>query len=260
MSKQMNNLINKYLEAHSLAWAPTTLKSERARLNNVCDLIAAGPGNLYQLKSLELGAYSLKTLFIRLADFETWANRHWGYKKFTTEQARLFKHVYTRERINVSIGQFTTSISGIEDQYLRTLASGLFQNGLRISELTSYDKGTGLVRGKGGKLRRLLKPDALPDLLPSSGQLRRLREELSRTNLKPHTLRKGAATLLARAGMQSQDLLHVMGWSSLETAASYLQPMQDDVLSKFANNVLGGSCICIMVFLSKRAAGTAYYL
>ena len=238
--KQINTLIEKYIAAHELAWAPTTLKSERARLNAAADLIAAGPRSLYDNKVNTLKPYALKTLFIRIGDLETWAGRTWGYRAFITENARLFKHAYKRETLNVSIDQFTANISSIQDSNLRALAAGLLRNGLRISELSSYNKVDGVVVGKGGRVRRLLSPDALPDQHPDARTIRKLRQELGRCGLKPHTLRKGAATLLARAGMQSQDLLYVMGWNSLQTAASYLQPQQDEVLSKFANNVLGG--------------------
>ena len=195
---------------------------------------------MYEAKVNQLGPYALKTLFIRLVDLESWAKRSWGYKQFVNEHARLFKHAYTKERFDVSVTELTANISSIQDTYIRTLAEGLFRNGLRISELSAFDKANRLVTGKGGKRRNLLAANSLPDRYPSARELRELRSELKRCGLKPHTLRKGAATLLARAGMQSQDLLHVMGWSSLQTAASYLQPQQDDVLAKFANNVLGG--------------------
>ena len=236
----MLNLIDRYINAHELAWAPTTLRSERARLNSVASLIASGPRVLYDAKVNELGPYTMRTLFIRLADLEDWANRGWGYKQFAEENSRLFKHAYKKERVNVSKDLITTSISSIEDNYLRSLADGLFRNGMRISELGSYNKDTGLVMGKGGRTRRLLAVDALPDTYPSARHISQLRAELKARGLKPHTLRKGAATLLARADMPIQDLMQVMGWSSMQTAASYLQPQSDEKLATFANNILGG--------------------
>jgi hypothetical protein len=40
--------------------------------------------------------------------------------------------------------------------------------------------------------------------------------------------------------LRSEDLLYVMGWNSLQTAASYLQPLDDARLTSIANKVLGG--------------------
>jgi len=237
---QINKLIESYLTAHTLAWAPTTLRSERARLNAVAHLIPQGAAHLYEQKQATLKPYALKTLFIRLADFELHVNKPWGYRQFMQENARLFKHVYTREAINVSKDNISTLLSQLGSDSLVTLGFAVLRNGLRISELQSYDKASGMVVGKGGRARRLLAASLLPDNRPSAREVADFRAALKKVGLKPHTLRKAAATLLARGGMQSQDLLHVMGWSSLQTAVSYLQPQQDDKLAAFANNVLGG--------------------
>jgi integrase len=239
-NKQMTNLIEKYITAHSLAWAPTTLTSERARLNAVANLIASGPRALYDARHECMKPYALKTLFIRLSDFETHTGRNWGYRRFMKENARLFKHAYTKEAFNVSRDQITTLLLSIESQPVRELAVAVLRNGLRYAELCSFDKTRGLVVGKGGKVRNLLAPELLPDQHPSKRQLGELRRELGRIGIKPHMLRKAAATLLARGGMRSEDLLRVMGWSSLQTAASYLQPQQDAELARFASRVLGG--------------------
>jgi len=238
----MQTLIDQYLKAHALAWAPSTLKSEQARLNAVASLIESGPDALYKAKHKVLKTYALKTLFIRLVDFERWANKSndWGYQRFVQENARLFKHAYKKENVNVTKDHITAAIHGIENETSRALATALFRNGLRISELQNYDKFLRLVTGKGGKVRNLLSPDVLPVNYPNIRDIRRLRADLKRVGLKPHTLRKAAATLLTRGGMQSQDLMYVMGWSSLQTAASYLQPQQDEKLANLANNILGG--------------------
>lgn len=238
----MTKLIDNYLNAHQLAWAPTTLKSERSRLLAVSSIIASGPRAMYEAKSAELKPYALKTLFIRLTDLERWANRSWGYGAFMQENARLFKHVYTKELTNHgSISQISALLSQIPNDHLRTLAFGLLRNGMRISELTSYDKRTGLVVGKNRRRRHLLSPSSLPDQHCSARDLTALRRELRKLGLKPHTLRKAAASALAREGrLSAEDLMRAMGWSNIQTAASYLQPLNDEKISAVANSVLGG--------------------
>lgn len=238
----MNKHIASYLKAHELAWAPSTLKSERARLNSVADILTNGPEAVYKIKSAELKPYALKTLFIRLADFDEHQRLNIGFKAFMKENARLFKHAYVKEQTgHGSINQVSNLLADIQSDRIRALATGILRNGLRISELTTYSKSTGLVVGKGGRVRRLLAPEALPDQLCSEREVRELRRELKRLGLKPHTLRKAAASALARdGGLRSEDLLYVMGWNSLQTAASYLQPLDDARLTDIANKVLGG--------------------
>jgi integrase len=236
----MKKLINSYIEAHKLAWSPATLKSERSRLNSIASHISKGPDYLYNYSLERFKPYAIKTLFIRVADFERWSNKTWGYSNFITKNARLFKHAYTRSTKNYGDTlELTSLLSGIADRDLRELAFGIFRNGLRISELRSYDKSTGLVRGKGGRERRLLAPKDLPDQFCSLRELRNLRKELKRLGLKPHDLRKASASILGRKGqLRMEDLMQVMGWSSLQTAASYLQPLTDEKLAEIAAQVL----------------------
>lgn len=242
----MNSQINQYIDSKKLAWAPSTLRSEARRLSAVAPLVTEqghNPEAIYNLLVAKgMAAYSIKTLFIRLSDFYAWlapsdAN---PYRGFMEENRRLFKHVYQKERINVTFEQAFSLCSSIKEKKIRIKALQLLTTGMRYNESCRLNLETGITIGKGNKPRRIYLAEQLKQEvtgLSYSTFARRLKEE---TGLKPHTLRKLAATEILNRGASLQDLMELMGWSNISTASSYLQPSQEDKLAKFMGGLSNG--------------------
>jgi integrase len=98
------------------------------------------------------------------------------------------------------------------------------------------NKETSSVIGKGNKER--FTTFAFPEHLelPSEWQVR---TALKKIGLKPHSLRKLLATKLSRnSDIKNQDILAIMGWSSLETANKYLQPLNEQQLKQKMKEIL----------------------
>lgn len=209
--------INAYLEAHNLSWAPSTLKSERARLN-AASVALTSPEELWAYAE-RLAPYSRKTLFIRVVRMEQWAGAGTQFKDWYDRHQRLFKHAYTRRPAPITWQEALKRIERMPPED-RELAKHILSHGLRISELTQVKGGS--LRGKGGKVRftKAGKRQVTP------AELRNLRTALKAEGLKPHDLRKLAATRLHEKGFTPRDICEVMGWSSFETAMSYIAPSQ----------------------------------
>ena len=230
----MRHLIDQYLEAHEGAWALTTWKSERSRLNAVTHLIDQGPEKLVEDRAKHLKPYALKTLLIRIVHFENWAREaqlHRGseYGQYIRKHKNRFKHAYVKEDIEIGFDEVAARIgSGGLDHTgsVRDAAESLLRTGLRISELYGVDNGR--VTGKGGKQRRTYgTTPSKPNISQAS-----LRRALRKIGLKPHTLRKLCATRAAERGATPADLCKIFGWSSISTAYQYLQPKDDQRLEE----------------------------
>ena len=214
------SIVEDYIKAHETAWSPATLKSERSRLKIFC--ATETPEELYQRASAVLKPYALKTLFIRVSHMEEWAQAQWGYKKFMKTHRNRFKYVYDRKEVGVSYADACRAIGEIKEERAAALAHDLLATGLRISE--AYRVNDGLVTGKGGKTRRVY------GTIRAGVPAQQLRAQLKAVGLKPHDLRKLCATRLAERGATAADLCKVLGWSSIQTAYRYLQPLEDSKL------------------------------
>jgi len=229
-------------------WSPTTLKSEKARLNALgpaCPLLTEEDINaLYKrLKASGLRPYTLKTLFIRLVSMELWAVEHGLYngkmkfKAWMRQYGRAaFRNAYQKEVLPDEL-TFASVVSRIEneikDPTIRARCLQLLFGGMRISESRSLHQGR--VLGKGRKLRKVhLPPGLRENLTASSKSDSTLRRHLSKLGLKPHTLRKLAATRLARTQeFDAFELCALFGWSSVNTALQYIQDAKNsDTINK----------------------------
>ena len=220
----MRALIDQYLEDKEDAWALSTWKSERARLNSVADHLGKIPSELHAwCREQGLKPYSIKTLFIRIVDLERWAEADWGYQEYMKTHRNRFKHAYQKEEIHVTHKEAVDLISTLSNDNSRTHALGLLKTGLRITE--SYRMVDGQVRGKGEKTRKIF--GTIKVTVPKSTLSRKLKA----VGLKPHMLRKLCATRLAEKGATAADLCKVFGWSSIATAYQYLQPKDDERLA-----------------------------
>lgn len=246
-----NQNVAKYIESKKLAWAPTSIKSEWARLRSGIEVVnrlgsQATAAQVYeQLVSDGHKPYSIKTMFIRLAEFEEFvsgnSNNH--FRQFLTINARLFKSVYQPKRLEITYLEAHKRISTIPNTDIREICQLMLRSGLRVHEALSYD-GTGSVVGKGNK-RRIVYHMESSGATAKAGRdehptltYKQIYMALKSVNLTPHVLRKLAATTLVNAGFKEADLMRVMGWSSMATAAIYVQPANDVELAKRVQEAL----------------------
>ncbi len=147
----MKNLISAYLDDMKLAWATTTLRSERYRLFSVAEALDGDPMHLWGLLH-SLAPYSRLTTWTRVCMFWDWLleNKHRSgtneYRIFKRKNAKLFKHVYVRRSPDITITEARAKINAISDFPSREKAKELLASGMRYSEsLTLQD---GWVDGK----------------------------------------------------------------------------------------------------------------
>lgn len=210
--------IESYILSKKNAWSPKTLGSEMARLVVVAHLLDKEPEQLYEALKTHYKPYTLRTVFVRIAEFKQWTGDS-SFKTFMKDNARLFKNNYERKPVGYSFKEAQERINQIENPHVKQIAQLMLSTGLRVHEAQAYD-GSGAVIGKGLKKRPVFSSVRIEEKL----EYHTIRRHLAKVGLKPHDLRKLAATKLAEAGMRNIDLMEVMGWSSMETASSYLQP------------------------------------
>lgn len=220
----MLDMVDRYLEAKESAWAESTWRSEKSRLKALGARINDAPAVLHKkLKEEGKKPYSIKTLFIRLSDMQAWAGVENTYGQYLQTHKNRFKHVYQKEEVTVSYEEAKARIEGLEAPY-REMALGLLLTGVRISE--SYKVKDGKVEGKGGKVRKVY--GEIKATCPKSTFAAKLKE----IGLKPHTLRKLRATVLAEKGASAADLCKIFGWSDIKTAYQYLQAKEESKLQE----------------------------
>ena len=233
-------LIDQYIEGKKLAWATTTQKSEVARLRSVALYINVSPEALYKhLNTQGYKPYSIKTYFTRVGEFYQWlieeghapeGVRKNPFKAFIKTNAKLFKHAYQKETLDVGYEEAVRRINRLGCGETKAKAFELLATGMRYSE--SNTQIDGWIIGKGGKRRRVYRPESLPSATKFTRSYTTFYDNLKAVGLKPHTLRKLAATRYVERGAKEADLMALMGWSSIGTAASYLQAKRDEELSQ----------------------------
>lgn len=234
--------IRSYVDSKRGAWAATTLRSESSRLSALLEELNMEPRMAYtKLAAKGLKPYSIKTAFVRMSSFYAWMQEEQGFQgknlfaKFLREQAQLFKHVYKKERLQSDFLDAKNRISKIGSASVRQLAEEMLSSGVRVSECLNREVQSDCVVGKRGSSRRVnINPSNNKAMATYSEVHRGLRE----VGLKPHTLRKLFATRLVERGFKLPELMEVMGWRSVQTAASYLQPISErELLAKVAGAV-----------------------
>lgn len=231
----MKTLIKQYIESKSLAWSPNTLRSEQHRLSAVADLLSLDAAEFYKSVNKLYKPYSVRTLMQRAAKFKEYHNDT-SYSDFIHTNARLFKNVYTKKIVNFTFEEAKRRVNNIENMAAKEAAMLMLTTGMRVHEALKYD-GSGKVVGKGAKERVVFSSNTVSQYITYSEVYRQLKA----VGLKPHDLRKLAATELARAGFKEADLMAVMGWSNIQTASNYLQPMQQADMQIKIQGVLGGT-------------------
>jgi integrase len=233
----MNTLITRYINEHSFSWSETTQRSELSRLLAMSSYITKGPDALW--KHLEHHKpYTRVTVWTRVSTFYDWllenghVKGHNVFKAWRRKNARLFKNAYQKERLDITYEEAKKRIETIPDLAIRKRAFEILYSAQRFSESAQHT-GNGSIIGKGGKTR----PDFRPELSGPSydGPYIRFYRALKRVGLKPHMLRKLALTRLVDKGATMFDLMEVAGWSSVQTASSYIQPKNIDRLKKLVH-------------------------
>jgi hypothetical protein len=233
--------VTKYINSKGGSWSPSAIKSEHARLRVALSLINLGAKGLFEEGSKKYAPYTLKTLFIRAG--ELWEH-HFPeapnqFKVYLKEQALQFKNAYQRQQVGLTFEEAVKRIASIERLEVRKLAAFMLHSGLRSEEALKYDGTSGFVIGKGGRPRPVLTKMPYPVGHKLTHSI--LHKELAKVGIKPHDLRKLCATRLVDGGFREADLLRVMGWTNMQTAAIYVQPMMDQQLSARMQEVLNGS-------------------
>ena len=229
----MQLLIDKYIEAHILSWADSTLRSERSRLYAIASILDGDAEKLWNaLIERHIGSYSRVTTFIRVISFYDWliANGLFtkpnDYSDFQTRNRRLFKNCYQKQLPNCSYRDAMRIISGFSDSEVREAARLLLQTGVRVSEAFKIQDGA--VVGKGGR-RRAVHLSSNQKGLRFRSIYYRLQRTLKSSGLSCHMLRKICLSRVVELGATPFELCEIAGWASVNTAASYIQVNQSRI-------------------------------
>lgn len=220
----MKHLIQMYLEDQKLAWSPSTLRSEAARLDKHHALLALSPEQAWAALG-HLRPYTRVTTWTRIVKFVDWAISTGNlagpnlFSLFRIRNARLFKHTYVRKPAILGFEESLTRISTISNESVKRRALQLLYSGLRYSELDKVKDGA--VIGKGGRPRKAFVPQI--DGPEYTGTYHAFWRAMTEIGLTPHMLRKIALTRLVELGASEFELCDLAGWASIQTASSYIK-------------------------------------
>jgi integrase len=228
--------IEEYLASKKGAWSTTTIKSTSSRLIKAMLFISEDLHSFYD-KLLENGyhKYTIRQIFTQVASFY----EYYGdltVKNFIKKNALLFKNTYEKEKLSITFEEAVEKLNTLKNESVKRVAFAMLRSGLRAKEALNYD-GSGSIIGKGAKRRTVFIED---DLKKEGLNYSTLYNTLSEVGLKPHSLRKLAATRLVDKGFREADLMAVMGWSSIQTASIYLQSTKDAELKNKVTEALNG--------------------
>ena len=208
--------------------AVTTREKVISQLNGHLVNITGEPSKLWESIDGILAPYTRVTLWTRVTSFWEFLfpDEVNPYKTFRTNNANLFKHAYAPKRLEINWEAAKDRINLLDAKY-RDKCIELLRTGMRYSESFTRNNKSEIV-GKGGKVRRVY------DSASSnySGSYCAFYLALKKVGLTPHMLRKLAATRAAEKGATLADLMHIFGWTSINTAAIYLQPKEDERLKQ----------------------------
>jgi integrase len=243
--EEMTSLIEAYLNDKIGAWSVNTLRSEGHRLRAVADTLRTLLPKPLWTSIQTQGAYTRLTTWSRVVDFVEWGLAHESpsvralfgarnlFADFRKKNRMYFNRdtAYSRKLVSMSYEEALRRIQLLDEPF-RQKALRILLGGLRYMEEERVTEDQNVI-GKGGRSRKVFLAGIAKTPCPYT--YRTFLRKLQEIGLKPHDLRKLAATRFAQAGMSDADLLKVMGWKSMETAKLYLQPKEDEKLEVLVN-------------------------
>lgn len=219
----METLISKYIEANKLSWSSSTRVTAAATLRAVAPSLDGNPETLWAAIQYQK-PYTRQTTWTRVCRFWSWAHpkKPNPYLQWRQSNALAFKNSYKKERLEVTYEQALEKIKSISDQAIQRRALEILYSAQRYCEVVQ-PLGADIL-GKGAKTRPNFRPE-LPGPQFDKHYVTFYRA-LKKVGLKPHTLRKLALTRMVDKGATAYDLMEVAGWSSIQTASSYIQPKE----------------------------------
>lgn len=230
-----------YLNYYDKIWDNKTYESEKSRLKTVIRVMRIsgfrGIDFYNQLKIEGYKPYTIKKLVQRAAALYKHGQDQGFLSKFNnpmqdiiTRSPQLFRNAYKAERLKLDYDEAKNRILTIANEDVREFCMQLLKTGLRIHEAYIVNQSTSSVIGKGDKERFTTFEWPANKEMPSEATVRRA---LAKIGLKPHSLRKLLATKLSReSSFSAQDIMTIMGWSSIETASKYYQPLKEETLKQ----------------------------
>jgi hypothetical protein len=221
----MKHWLTEYMTYQTNRWAPTTLVSERARLIKLLPQIDGNPDALW-VAMASYKPYTRVTTWTRVASYWSFGQRFGfippgvnPYDDWREANERRFKNTYTKKLPTITASEALKRLTSLPEANVRAAANFLLVTGTRDCE--RYTADSGYVVGKGSKTRRVYGSEELnPHPEVSYHQLWRA---LKSVGLTPHMLRKIHLTELARDGADVFELCETAGWSSPNTAMSYIK-------------------------------------
>lgn len=236
--------MHQYVASKSLAWAPSTVRSEASRLYKLANHVTGAADYLYAHLASTSRPYSIVTAWTRVVAFYDYlieTGQVMGpnpYTIFRRANSRLFKNKYQTKIVNKSFDEVRLIVDAMSESTERRICAALLFGGLRLHEVNKLTSGG--VEGKGGKVRPYFGP-SLENTTYTQQDMAKARARLKSHGLTPHDLRRLCATELVAKGLKEADLLKVMGWSSILTAKAYLQPKRDAELQSIMTTLRGDS-------------------
>ena len=234
--------IESYLESKKLAWAPSTLKSEKARLTALADVLNGDPQALWDhMEVVGMGRYTRQTTWVRVIGFWQHLNDRGlrqgnPYRAFRTTNARLFKNVYNPRLPEITYEEAKKRIETISEPSCRRRALEILGSGTRWQESETHSGG--VVSGKGGKQREVYVPKVEGPKFEAS--YRTFLRCLAEVGLTPHMLRKIFLSKMAEDGASEFELMEVAGWNSIGPARAYIKVHRDKVRKRVEKIQKGG--------------------
>ncbi len=238
----MKSALHDYLDSMKLAWAPSTLQSEGARLSAVEHVLDGDPDHLWQhMEKNEMKPYARLTTWIRVSHYwdhliQKNLQPNNPYRAFKAKNARLFRHTYTPKKPEMTYEDAKARIHQIKDPSIRRRAFEIIGSGTRWTESCTHSNGS--VRGKGSKDRPVYVPEVSGPAFVGTYQT--FRRALASVGLKPHDLRKLFLTKLVEMGANEFELMEAAGWTSLAPAKSYIN-VNRDALKARIKKLQGGN-------------------
>lgn len=229
-----------YLSYHDRIWDDKTYASESSKLKTIIRVMRTtglrGIDFYAALKAEGYKPYTIKAFVQRAASMYRHGQEakivdafNNPYNDLLARSPQLFRNAYKPERLKLNFDEALTRIKSIEDEAMREMCLALLKSGLRIHEAYKVNYETSSVVGKGDKERFTAFSFPAHLKMPSEYQVR---TALAKIGLKPHSLRKLLATKLSRSDLRHADIMQVMGWSSIETASKYFQPLNEEQLKQ----------------------------